>query len=289
MGFSYFPHTDGDIREMLGRIGAGSLDGLYSDVPQEFIFKGEFDLPEAMSEMEVRRRFAEMAERNRKLTVFCGCGAYDHYSPAVIPYLTSRAEFQTAYTPYQAEVSQGTLRYIFEYQSMITMLSGMDCSNASMYDGATAAAEAMMMSIACTRKKSRVLLSRTLLPQVIEVVRTYAGYHGVDIGYVAADGGVTSLADLQGQLGQDDEAGVLESEYADLSLIISPASLSPLTLNHYAYAEQISNITGSTGGSSSQEVPTNFYSYSPNQADLESYARYPDGHQQVSQYRKSSQ
>lgn len=209
MGFSYFPHTDGDIREMLGRIGAGSLDGLYSDVPQEFIFKGEFDLPEAMSEMEVRRRFAEMAERNRTLTVFCGCGAYDHYSPAVIPYLTSRAEFQTAYTPYQAEVSQGTLRYIFEYQSMITMLSGMDCSNASMYDGATAAAEAMMMSIACTRKKSRVLLSRTLLPQVIEVVRTYAGYHGVDIGYVAADGGVTSLADLQGQLGQDDVAGVL--------------------------------------------------------------------------------
>lgn len=209
MGFSYFPHTDEDIREMLKKIGAGSLDDLYSDVPEEFIFKGEFDLPEPMSEMEVRRKLSGMAGRNRSLTVFCGCGAYDHYSPAVIQYLISRSEFQTAYTPYQAEVSQGTLRYIFEYQSMISMLTGLDCSNASMYDGATAAAEAMMMALACTKKKSRVLLSSTLLPQVLEVVGTYARYHGIDIGHVQMSDGVTSLEDLQRQLAADDVAGVL--------------------------------------------------------------------------------
>ena len=209
MAFAYFPHTEEDIREMLGKIGASSLDDLYSDVSPEFIFKGEFDLPEAMSEMDIRRRFSEMAGRNRSLTVFCGCGAYDHYSPAVIAPLISRAEFLTAYTPYQAEVSQGTLRYIFEYQSMITMLTGLDCANASMYDGATAAAEAMMMSLACTRKKHRVLLSRTLLPQVMEVVETYAGYHGVELGYVSEDKGATSLESLREQLAAEDVAGVL--------------------------------------------------------------------------------
>lgn len=209
MAFAYFPHTEDDIREMLRKIGVESLDGLYSDVPQEFIFKDEFSLPEAMSEMEIRRRFSEMAGRNRSLTVFCGCGAYDHYAPAVIPYLISRSEFQTAYTPYQSEVSQGTLRYIFEYQSMITMLTGMECANASMYDGSTAAAEAMMMALASTRKKTRVLLSDTLLPQVKDVVQTYARYHGIGIGYVEAEGGNTSLQSLKAELAADDVAAVL--------------------------------------------------------------------------------
>lgn len=209
MAFAYFPHTEDDIREMLRKIGVESLDGLYSDVPQEFIYKDEFSLPEAMSEMEIRRRFSEMAGRNRSLTVFCGCGAYDHYAPAVIPYLISRSEFQTAYTPYQAEVSQGTLRYIFEYQSMITMLTGMECSNASMYDGATAAAEAMMMALASTKKKTRVLLSRTLLPQVREVVQTYARYHGIGLGYVEAEDGITSLESLKSELAAGDVAAVL--------------------------------------------------------------------------------
>ena len=209
MSFPYFPHTHEDIRAMLDRIGAGSLDDLYSDVPDEFIFKGEFSLPEAMSEVEVRKTFSEIAGRNRQLVIFAGGGAYDHYTPAVIPYLVSRSEFQTAYTPYQSEVSQGTLRYIFEYQSMIAMLTGLDCSNASMYDGATAAAEAMLMSVACTRKKNRILLSSALLPQVIGTVMTYAKYHGIDTGLVAMDGGMTSAADLERQLASDDVAGVL--------------------------------------------------------------------------------
>lgn len=209
MGFSYFPHTGEDIRRMLERIGVEGLDDLYSDVPQDFIYRGEYNLPDAMSEMEVRRHFEELDKMNTRLTCFCGSGAYDHYSPAVIPYITSRAEYLTAYTPYQAEISQGTLRYIFEYQSMIAELTGMECANASMYDGPTAAAEAMFMALASTKKKTRVLLSSTLLPQVIEVVKTYAGYHGVELSFVGQDAGQTSLEELERGLEADDVAGVI--------------------------------------------------------------------------------
>lgn len=209
MGFAYFPHTDDDIRAMLEKIGVKEIEDLYADVPQDVIFKGEYDLPDAMSEMEVRRFFESLDRKNRRLTVMCGAGAYDHYAPSVIPALISRSEYLTAYTPYQAEISQGTLRYIFEYQSMISELTGMECCNASMYDGATAAAEAMMMAIAATRKKSRVLLSSTLLPQVRKVVETYAKYHGVAISLIAHNDGNTDLSDLQRLLEADDVAGVL--------------------------------------------------------------------------------
>ena len=121
----------------------------------------------------------------------------------------SRSEFLTAYTPYQCEISQGTLRYIFEYQSMLCELTGLDVCNASMYDGPTAAAEAMKMAIACARKKTRVLLSATLLSSVVDVVKTYAKFHGVEIGMVPADGGQTSLQALKAELAQDDVAGVI--------------------------------------------------------------------------------
>ena len=209
MAFAYFPHTEDDIRQMLDRIGVGSLDDLYSDVPQDVIYRKEYDLPDAMSEHEVRQYFEALAEQNTSLFCLCGLGAYDHYSPAVIPHIISRSEFLTAYTPYQPEVSQGTLRYIFEYQSMITELTGMDCTNASMYDGATAAAEAMMMAMASTKKKTRVLLSEGLLPQVIEVVRTYAKYNGVELGFVPCHEGATSYGALVAELAAGDVAGVL--------------------------------------------------------------------------------
>ncbi len=207
--FSYFPHTEEDIRQMLDRIGVSSLEDLYSDVPPEFLFKGEYDLRDAMSEQEVRDFFAELDAKDSRLKVFVGAGAYDHYTPSVIPYITSRSEFLTAYTPYQAEISQGTLRYIFEYQSIICELTGMDISNASMYDGPTAAAEAMKMALACTKKKKRILLSRTLLPNVISVVRTYAKFHGVELGYIEAEKGQTGLASLQEQLAAGDVAGII--------------------------------------------------------------------------------
>ncbi len=179
--FCYFPQTEEDIRVMLERIGVASLDDLYSDVPQEYVFKKEYDLPAAMSEDEVRSFFEKLASDNRKLKVFVGQGAYDHYTPAVIPYLTSRSEFITAYTPYQCEISQGTLRYIFEWQSMICSLTGLDCSNASMYDGPTAAAEAMRMCVASTRKRNSVVVSSGLLPHVVATLKTYAKYAGINL------------------------------------------------------------------------------------------------------------
>ena len=194
---------------MLDKIGVKKLDELYSDVPAEFLHKGAYALPPAMSEQEIRDCFASLEAMNAKLKVFVGAGAYDHYTPAVIPYLCSRSEFLTAYTPYQCEISQGTLRYIFEYQSLICALTGLDVSNASLYDGPTAAAEAMKMAVACTRKKTRVLLSKGLLPHVMEVVETYARFHGVEIGYVPVADGQTSLEGLKAELAKDDVAGVI--------------------------------------------------------------------------------
>ena len=207
--FPYFPHTAEDIRQMLERIGVSSLEDLYSDVPADFLFKGEYDLPDAKSEQEVRDWFEKLAALNPKLKVFVGQGSYDHYSPAVIPNLLSRSEFLTAYTPYQCEISQGTLRYIFEYQTMICNLSGLDVSNASMYDGPTAAAEAMRMAVACAKKKNTVLVSKDLLPNVLEVIRTYAKYYGTTIEEIALEGGQTSLSSLKALLAGGDVAGAI--------------------------------------------------------------------------------
>ena len=194
---------------MLERIGVGSLDDLYSDVPDKFIYRGEYDLPDAMSEQQVRSFFESLDKKDLHLKVFAGAGAYDHYTPSVIPYICSRSEFLTAYTPYQAEISQGTLRYIFEYQSMICALTGMDVSNASMYDGPTAAAEAMMMAVACTKRKTRVLLSETLLPHVRKVVETYAKFHNVQLAYISMKDGQTGIESMKEELAKGDVAGVI--------------------------------------------------------------------------------
>lgn len=194
---------------MLERIGVKSVDDLYSDVPEEVLFRGEYDLPEGMSEHELREWFRKLGRRNEVLTVFGGNGAYDHYSPSVIPHLLERSEFYTAYTPYQPEISQGTLQYIFEYQSMISELTGMEETNASMYDGATAAAETMFMMVASVRKKNRVLMSSTLLPAVRRVVATYMGFHGVELTELPEKDGVTDLSTLDGELAKGDVAGVL--------------------------------------------------------------------------------
>lgn len=206
------PHTEEDIRKMLDKIGVDSLDALYSDVPSEVIFKEEYDIPSAMSEIELRRHFNELGAKNRELTIFAGGGAYDHYSPSTVNHLLSRSEFYTAYTPYQPEISQGTLQYIFEYQSMISELTGMEATNASMYDGATATAEAMFMMVASAKKKNRVLLSATLTDRVIDVVKTYAKFHGVDITVVPEKDGVSDLDAIKAELEKGDVAGVVLPE-----------------------------------------------------------------------------
>jgi len=209
MANKFLPHTEEDIRVMLNKIGVGSIDDLYSDVPQEVIFKAEYDIPSAMSEIELRRHFKELGDKNTSLTIFAGGGAYDHYSPSTVAHLLARSEFYTAYTPYQPEISQGTLQYIFEYQSMISELTGMEATNASMYDGATAAAEVMFMMVNSSKKKNRVLLSATLSERVIDVIKTYAKFHGVCTEIVPEKDGVTDLGALSKELENGDVAGVI--------------------------------------------------------------------------------
>lgn len=203
------PHTDADIRRMLDKIGVDTIDDLYADVPQEVIFREDYEIPSAMSEIELRKHFERLGEKNRRLTVFGGRGVYDHYCPSVVAHLLGRSEFYTAYTPYQPEISQGTLTYIFEYQSIISELTGMEATNASMYDGATAAAEAMFMMVASAKKKNRVVLSATLLDQVIRVVRTYGKFHGVEVTVVPDKDGVSDFAAIMAEVEKGDVAGVI--------------------------------------------------------------------------------
>ncbi len=209
--YKYFPHTESDISEMLGRIGVSSLDELYAEIPESIRFDKDYNLKKSMSEDEVRAYFKSLGAQNRPLISFAGGGAYDHYSPAVIGQLISRSEFLTAYTPYQPEISQGTLQYIFEFQSMICELTGMECCNASMYDGATAAAEAMLMAIAHAKKRNRVIVSRTVSERVIAVVETYARFHGVTLDFIPEKEGVTDKDTMEQMLAADDVAGVIAS------------------------------------------------------------------------------
>ncbi len=206
---NYFPHTQEDIDLMLEKVGVASMDDLYADVPESIRFKGDYDLPSAQSEMELRKTFERLCEKNQLLSVFAGAGVYDHYTPSVVSNIVERSEFLTSYTPYQAEISQGTLHYIFEYQSMMSELTGMDISNASMYDGSTATAEAMLMAFASSKKAQRVLVSETIDPKVLQVVKTYARFHGVEIDMIASENGTTNKADMQRLLDQGGVAGVV--------------------------------------------------------------------------------
>ena len=208
--YKYFPHTQEDLKAMMEKAGVKDLDGLYAQIPENIRFRGDYQIPSEMSEMEVRQLFEKLGSQNSQLTCFAGYGVYDHYTPSVIPNLLSRSEFLTSYTPYQAEISQGTLHYIFEYQSMMTELTGMDISNASMYDGTTAAAEAMMMAVAAGKKQNKVLVSETLNPRTREVLDTYALHQDIELVTIPMKDGVTDLSTLNSQLSTlDGVAGVM--------------------------------------------------------------------------------
>ena len=210
MDYKYFPHTEDDLQTMLSKVGVASLDALYAQIPESIRFKDDYRIPTAMSEMEVRQLFGQLGSQNRQLTCFAGFGVYDHYTPSVISGLLQRSEFLTSYTPYQAEISQGTLHYIFEYQSMMAELTGMEVSNASMYDGTTACAEAMMMAVAAGKKMDKVLVSATLNPKTREVLDTYALHQGIELVTIPAKNGVTDRSVLFSQLSTlDGVAGVI--------------------------------------------------------------------------------
>ncbi len=207
----YIPHTVGDVKEMLERVGVKNLEELFVEVPESVRLKRPLDLPEAISETELLRELKVLAAKNATPSThmsFLGGGAYHHFSPAAIDMLISRSEFYTAYTPYQPEISQGTLQAIFEFQTLICQLTGMDAANASMYDGASACAEAVLMSVRLTKRK-KVLLSRALNPRYRGAVATYCMYLGLELVEVAvADDGRTDLADLAAKLDETTAAVV---------------------------------------------------------------------------------
>lgn len=209
MSHPYLPHTAADITAMLGRCGATSLDDLYKDVPNEVRLKRPYSLPAGMSEMKVREEFERLASMNTPLVCFAGAGAYDHYTPSAVTAIVSRSEYFTAYTPYQPEISQGTLQYIFEYQSMMASLTGMEVCNASMYDGATATAEAAMMAVHSLRRRRRILVSATVDPAVAAVVGTYCRANGIVVEMIPENDGVTDRHELEPMLGAGDVAGVI--------------------------------------------------------------------------------
>lgn len=222
--FKYFPHTDTDIREMLEKINAGSIDELFKDVPRDVFFGGDYDLGEAMSEIELRKHIQDIASQNKVFTTFAGLGVYDHYEPSVINALISRQEFLTSYTPYQPEVSQGTLQYIFEFQSMIQTLTGMDAANASMYDGSTATSEACFMAEAITRRK-KIICSGTVNPNTIAVIKTYLHFKGLEFVIAPVKDGETDPIALAAIV-DDDTAAVIVQKPNFFGIIedVSPLS-----------------------------------------------------------------
>ena len=199
---SYIPSTPAQRQEMLQAIGLSSFRELYGDVPAEMYLDRPLEIPSGMSELEAGRAVRAMAAKNRVYDVILrGAGAYDHYIPSIVKYIPAKEEFLTAYTPYQAEMSQGLLQSIFEYQTMICMLTGMDVSNASVYDGATAAAEAAAM---CRDRKRRVtLVSATTHPDVINTIRTYCYGTGDELRIVPEKDGKTDPNALREMLTAD--------------------------------------------------------------------------------------
>jgi len=225
--FKYFPHTPNDIKEMLARIGVNSIDDLFGDIDPSLLIDEELNIPNSHTEDELKKEVIKLGEKNSKLISFLGAGSYDVFTPSVCKALTSRQEFLTSYTPYQPEVSQGTLQYIFEFQSMICELTGMDVTNASMYDGATATAEAMFMAVNQT-KRNTIILSDTINPNVIEVVKTYARYRDINIVMLESKDYIPQLSDLKVKLNNDVAAvifsnpnfyGVIEN-YHEISTLI---------------------------------------------------------------------
>ena len=204
----YLPLTDVDRRQMLSVIGAKSIDDLYVDVPKSARLKGLVDLPKAQGEIEVQRHLQRLAEKNTpagRAAFFLGAGAYRHYVPASVDHLIQRSEFLTAYTPYQPEIAQGTLQAIYEFQTQVAMLTGMEVANASMYDGSTACAEAAMMAARVT-KRSRIVFSGGVHPHYLETARTACEALGLTI--VSAPAAI------------DDEKAVLDLIDGDTAAVI---------------------------------------------------------------------
>ena len=206
----YIANTPEDIQEMLKAIGLESVDQLFGDIPQDIKLGRELNLPKSKSEMEVTSYLKELAGKNcslSNLTSYLGGGAYDHYIPSIVNHIISRSEFYTSYTPYQPEISQGTLQYIFEFQTLIADLTGMDLANASLYDGGTAVVEAALMAAAYSRK-DEILISKSVKPDARKILHTYAKVQNLKVVEVEIKDGVTDMEALE-ELVNDNTAAVI--------------------------------------------------------------------------------
>lgn len=209
----YIPTTHEDEQEMLKVIGRESIEELFSDIPEEFRLSRELNLPGSKSELEVSSYLNSLAKQNRSLsemTCFLGAGAYDHYIPTIVDELISRSEFYTSYTPYQPEISQGTLQYIFEYQTLICNLTGMDVANASLYDGGTAITEAALMAVSHSRK-DEIIVSKAVKPEARQILKTYAHMQGLTVVEVDIKDGVTDLEELNSKVSDNTAAVIVQS------------------------------------------------------------------------------
>ncbi|MEG6616473.1 aminomethyl-transferring glycine dehydrogenase subunit GcvPA [Peptococcaceae bacterium 1198_IL3148] len=208
----YIPHTDNERQQMLTQLGMEKIEQLFSDIPQQVRLQRELNIPGPFSELEVSRQLMALAQKNKttdQYISFLGAGAYDHFIPSAVQHILSRAEFYTAYTPYQPEISQGVLQSIFEFQTMICELTGMDVANASMYDGASATAEAALMACVAT-KRTKVLVSKAVHPEYREVLKTYAAGPELDILEIDFYQGGTDLEKLKEQLDKDVAALIIQ-------------------------------------------------------------------------------
>ncbi|MEJ5272698.1 MAG: aminomethyl-transferring glycine dehydrogenase subunit GcvPA [Spirochaetota bacterium] len=204
----YIPHTSEEVKSMLSDIGVNSIDDLFADIPEIIKLKRHLNIPDPMSEFEVYKELKSLSEKNKTAISFLGGGSYDHIIPVVVQHIISRSEFYTSYTPYQAEISQGTLQSIFEFQSLICELTGLDVSNASLYDGHTAASEASVMALNSVKKSDTILISEYLHPFTKQVLKTY--FLGLDISIVEIKGkdGRTDIDDLKSKI-SDKVAGLI--------------------------------------------------------------------------------
>ncbi|APH04419.1 aminomethyl-transferring glycine dehydrogenase subunit GcvPA [Bacillus weihaiensis] len=205
MNHRYLPMTDKDKQEMLEAIGVSSVEELFHDIPESVRFQGEYKIKKAKSETELLKELTKLASKNKDLksyASFLGAGVYDHYMPIIVDHVISRSEFYTAYTPYQPEISQGELQAIFEFQTMICELTGMDVANSSMYDGGTAVAEAAMLAAGHTKKK-KILVSMAVNPESRDVIKTYAKGQYIDVIEIATTDGVTDMDALKQEMDED--------------------------------------------------------------------------------------
>ena len=243
----YIPHTEDDVRQMLAAIGVADLDALFASVPEKLRLARKLDVPRVASEQEVAAELAALAARNANAGThdwFLGAGTYAHYAPAAIDALVSRAEFTTAYTPYQPEISQGTLQTIFEWQTMICGLTGLEVSNASLYDGASATAEAVLMAMRLTRRK-KVVLANGLHPHYGEVLDTYV--RALDVAIVAAaraDDGRSAPVDA---LADEDTACVVVQQPGFLGSVQDLAAIGAAARAHGALFVVVVNEALSLG------------------------------------------